>query len=332
MLRAGLYEGRRRVAGSTGAPVMFLLDKELLRLTLPLPFEDALYLTEEGWEARGNALAKGRCRVVRGRKYLIVEARLQPSTLEELKRLAATKCKFIAQLVCKHRPALRIIARRETSVELRLPLFVVGCDLNSHHGLVVRGFEVTEESARLVFRKRYKPPNHGRRRRLAAELQSIGRYKEASAVRRREKGLNTAWEKGVVADVRKVIWEHAARGFSAVIAVDAPDSGSLGGSPLQGTLLRVLERVRNMAAFEGAAFVAVRVSGKRCPLCGTKGEECGHRRYRCRRCGVVWQRDSMAAIVAAVAAMRVLGMDDAVKRVQGWLRGKAEKNGDLAKL
>ena len=325
-------KGGRRVRGSKSSPVKVLLDRGALKLTLPVAFEEALYLERRGWGREGNALVRKCYKVARGRKYVTVEVRLQPSTLNELMRLASLECEFIAQLVCKHRPALHVIARREARVKPRPPMLIIGIDVNSRYGLVLRGFSITED-ARLVLRRRYKPPSHGLRRRVAAELQSMGRFREANAVRRRERSLNEAWEKSVIADLRRVVRDYAGRRYSVVIAVDAPDAESLRNSSLQGTLLRVVKRLRNMTAFEGAAFIEVRASGKRCPLCGSSGVEYGHRKYLCR-CGIAWQRDSMAAIAAALAALEKLGpSEEAVEAMRRWLREKAERNdGNLTKL
>ncbi len=218
-------------------------------------------------------------------------------------------------------------------VEPRVPALVIGCGINSRYGLVVRGFEIAECGVKLVYRRRFKPPNHGRRRRMAAELQRVGRFGEANAARRRERALNEAWEKGVVAELRSAVRGYLERGYSVIVAVDAPDSGSLRGTELQGTLLRIVERLEWMCGFEGAAFLEVRVSGRRCPLCGSPGAEYEPRKYRCEKCGIRWQRDSMAAIAAALDALEELGLGEGAEVLRKWLREKAEKNGgDLTKL
>ena len=333
-LLVGFYEAGKRAHGSTRAPVRVYLDKGVLRLTLPVGFDEAAYLAEQGWEPSARVLVKGRHRVVKGGKYAVVEVVLQPSTLVELHRLIDMRCEFTAQLVCKRRPAVKIIARREVRVELKLPLLALFCDLNSAYGLVVRGLEITEAGVRLVVQRRYRPPSHAVRERIAAELQSLGRYGEANAVRRRERSLNVAWEKSVVADLRKIIRGYIERGYTVVLLVDLPFADGLKGSRLQRTLLRVAERLGNVACFEGALFREWRSSGKRCPICGGRGEEYEKRKYACKRCGVRWLRDPMSCINGIVSWLeRGAKRPDWRERALEWLRVKAEKNnGDLTKL
>ncbi len=332
MLRIAFFEGGRRVHGSNDSPVRVYLDKGVLRITLPVAFEEARYLAEQGWAFDGRALARRRFRLVKSQKNAVIEVRLQLSTLRELRRLIAFNCEFTCQLVCKKRPAIHIIAKRKEVVKVKLPALVIGCDLNSRYGLVVRGFEVTEADAKLAYRRRFRPPNHGFRRRLAAELQSMGKYKEANAVGRREGALNRAWEKGIIAELRKVVRSYVERGYSVIIAIDVPDADSLRNSSLQGTLLRVVKRLRWMCGFEGSIFVEVRVSGRKCPLCGEKGVEYEPRKYRCKKCGIKWQRDSLATILAAISSLQKLSLDGAVKTLKGWLREKATRLKDLSRI
>ena len=328
MLRVGFYVEGRRVYGSTNSPLRVYLNRGVMRITLPLAFEEAAYLVEKGWLSRARTLMKGRYVVRAGRKHVIIEVPLKPSVLGELRRLANLRCEFVAQIVSKHRPSIHLIARRKAHVEVRLPLLVLGVDVNSRYGLVVRGLEVTRKGVRLVLRKRYKPPNHGYREKIAAELQSLGRYREANAVRRREKSLNEAWEKGVVGELRGVIRSYVEREYTVIVAVDKPDPESLKGTQLQRTLLRVIKRLKWMAHFEGALLLEVRASGRYCPLCGERGLTVPglHRAYYCPTCHLVWQRDSAAALIAVLQALCYLKRYDYTERFYEWLWEVIDRN------
>jgi ribosomal protein S27AE len=181
---------------------------------------------------------------------------------------------------------------------------------------------ILETRAALACFEKLKPPNHGYRREVASLLQSYAgkpseetkkqlaeflppealktlkteRARElANAIRRKERRSNDEFTHELVAKVRGLARDAVKRGMAALILVDPIDSGSLRGTRLQGTLLRARKLLRNMATYEGAAFRAVRASGKVCPRRGCKGEETvrtKHSRiYECPRCGMRWDRD-----------------------------------------
>ena len=106
--------------------------------------------------------------------------------------------------------------------------------------------------------------------------------------------MNDAFIETLVARVRELVREALQGGAAAAIVVDPINSESLQGTPLQGTLLRVRERLENLARYEGAHFAEIRASGKLCPFCGAEGRENGHRVFKCPRCGTVWDRDRAA--------------------------------------
>ena len=89
--------------------------------------------------------------------------------------------------------------------------------------------------------------------------------------------------------MRGLVREALQEGAAAAIVVDPINSESL-----QGTLLRIRERLENLARYEGAHFAELRASGKLCPLCGAEGVENGHRVFKCPSCGIVWDRDRAA--------------------------------------
>ena len=118
--------------------------------------------------------------------------------------------------------------------------------------------------------------------------------KLARAALKRKKRLNNAFIEGFVARMRKLVRGALQEGAAVAIVVDPIDEGSLRGTPLQGTLLRVRRRLKNLSAYEGAHFAELRASGRYCPFCGAEGAENGHRVFKCPSCGAIWDRDRAA--------------------------------------
>jgi len=204
---------------------------------------------------------------------------------------------FVAQLCSDGR--LRIIAKRAPAPRaLELPLRIIAVfDFDSNGYCRLTRFEV------------FKPPNHGYREGIVAALKSYA-DKPAGALERvrellpftptpddaeklarktlaRKKKLNDAFIETLVAGVRELVREALQEGAAAAIIVDPIDAQSLRGTPLQGTLLRVRERLENLARYEGAHFAELRASGRYCPFCGAEGVENGHRVFKCPSCGAI---------------------------------------------
>ena len=97
---------------------------------------------------------------------------------------------------------------------------------------------------------------------------------------------------------------------------------------LRGTLLRIRERLENLARYEGAHFAELRASGRYCPFCGAEGAENGHRVFKCPRCGTVWDRDRAAIANLVLRYLKTLYREecqdaDALRLVdatQAWLK------------
>ncbi|WP_191118519.1 zinc ribbon domain-containing protein [Infirmifilum uzonense] len=248
---------------------------------------------------------------------------------------------FIAQITSQGR--LRIIAFRRPRAELRLPIRVIGVDINSRHGITVVSLDIEATGARLVSRLRLKPPNHGWRKRLTSELQrhaDTGRGEVplalpfvltteragrlARKMRHREKGLNAAFVQHVLALLRRLIREAVGRGYSVLVAMDPINPETLRGTGLQGTLLRVVRRVENLALYEGVALALFGrngngVSGKLCPLCGGKGVEVAPRRYQCPHCHIEWNRDYNASFRAILLVLQKRAPESA-EALRRWLQ------------
>jgi len=255
---------------------------------------------------------------------------------------------FVVQLCSDGR--LRIIAKRAAPARpLEVPLRVIAVDENSRYGFVVAVFDFDERGyCRLTRFEVFKPPNHGYREGIVAALRSYA-DKPAEALESvrellaftptpsdaerlarktlaRKRRLNNAFIESFVARVRELVRE--ARGAAVVILVDPIDAESLQGTPLQGTLLRVRERLRNLAAYEGAHFAELRASGKLCPFCGAEGRENGHRVFRCPSCGAVWDRDRAAVANLVLRYLRTLYKEECqdadplrlVDAMQAWLK------------
>ena len=222
---------------------------------------------------------------------------------------------------------LRLVASRYVPARVALPLRIIAIDENSYNGEALGVWDVLRPS-RLV-RSHYEevmPRNRGFIDRTAALFQSAAAGKAealekvrellreagkseaeiaallapeklaeiAASTREKEKRLNRAFAEELVSLVRKLVREAKERGWSVAIVIDPINAESLKGSELQRTLLKPRRLLRNLALYEGARFKLYRVSGKQCPNCGAWGVEVGHRRYRCPRCGIEWDRDKAA--------------------------------------
>ncbi len=116
-------------------------------------------------------------------------------------------------------------------------------------------------------------------------------------------------------------------GFSAAVLVDLPETESLRGAGLQGTLLRLAERIEWMCGWEGALYVEWRSSGRICPVCGEQGVEVSRRKYRCPECGAEWSRDAASCFNAVKSFLEhYLRRGDLAERSRKWLSEKAEKS------
>jgi hypothetical protein len=269
--------------------------------------------------------------------------------LEEENRLEP-RPEFVVQLCSDGR--LRIIAKRapEPRPPEEVPLRVLAVDENSRYGFVVAVFDFDSNGyCRLTHIEVFKPPNHGYREKVVSALKSYAdkpglealesvrellpftptpsdaeRLAERTLARKRR--LNNVFIESFVARVRELVRE--ARGAAVTIVVDPINSESLQGTPLQGTLLRTRERLKNLARYEGAHFAEIRASGRYCSFCGAEGVENGHRMFKCPRCGVTWDRDRAATVNLMLQYLRSLYKEECqdadplrlVDAVQAWLK------------
>ena len=88
--------------------------------------------------------------------------------------------------------------------------------------------------------------------------------------------------------------------------MDKPDSKTLKGTRLQGTLNSLAKALENMCLFEGYHYREVRASGKLCPVCGRRGSKLaitnGKRIYACSK-GHMWDRDFSASWNAVIKTL-----------------------------
>jgi ribosomal protein S27AE len=262
---------------------------------------------------------------------------------------------FVLQVT--RRGLLHLVASRYVRAPVTLPLRIIAIDENSLNGEALGAWDVLKPGR--VVRSRYEelmPRNRGFLDRTAALFQSaaagkagaLEKVKEllreagkdgteiaallapeklaeiAAETREKEKRLNRAFAEELVSLVRRLIREARARGWSVAIVVDPIDSESLRGTELQRTLLKPRRLLRNLALYEGASFKLYRVSGKQCPNCGAWGVEVAHRRYRCPRCGIEWDRDKCATFWLAKRFLDEYFKeecgDETYVALDGWLR------------
>jgi Zn-finger nucleic acid-binding protein len=257
---------------------------------------------------------------------------------------------FVVQLTSEGR--LRIIAKRAPEPRPpEVPLRVIAIDENSRHGFVLAVFDFDSNGyCRLMRFEILKPPNHGYREGIVAALKSYA-DKPAGALERlrellpltptpgdaeklaretlaRKKRLNDAFIETLVARMRELVRGALQEGAAAAIIVDPIDAQSLQGTPLQGTLLRVRERLENLARYEGIHFAELRASGRYCPFCGAEGAENGHRMFMCPRCGTVWDRDRAAVVNLVLRYLKALYREECqdadalrlVDAMRAWLK------------
>jgi ribosomal protein S27AE len=304
-----------------------------------------------------NALAvidlhKGELRIP---SYGVVQ-RLPRRLVEDLieENLLEPRPDFVLQVTRKG--FLRLIASRYVPAPVVLPLRLICIDENSYNSEALGVWDVLKPSR--VVRSRYEevmPRNRGFLDWTAALFQSaadgnaesLEKVKEllreagkseaeisallapeklaevAASTKGREERLNKAFAEQLVSLVRKLVREARARGWSVVIVVDPIDSESLKGSELQRTLLKPRRLLRNLARYEGAKLKLYRLSGKQCPMCGGWGIEVAHRRYRCPRCGIEWDRDKCATFWLAKRFLdehfKEESSDETFINVTGWL-------------
>jgi hypothetical protein len=269
--------------------------------------------------------------------------------LEEENRLEP-RPDFVVQLTSEGR--LRIIAKRAPEPRaLEVPLRIIAVDENSRYGFVVAVFDFDSNGyCRLLHFEIFKPSNHGYREKVASALKSYAdkpaealesvrellpltptpgdAERLARAALARKKRLNNAFIETLVAGVRGLVREALQEGAAVAIVVDPIDAQSLQGTPLQGTLLRARERLRNLARYEGAHFAELRASGKLCPLCGAEGVENGRRVFKCPSCGATWDRDRAAVVNLVIRYLKALYREECqdadalrlVDAVQAWLK------------
>jgi Transposase and inactivated derivatives len=287
--------------------------------------------------------------------YGIVQ-RLRRSLVRALveENLLEPRPDFVLQVT--RRGLLRLVASRYAPARVALPLRLICIDENSLNGEALGVWDVLKPGK--VVRSRYEevmPRNRGFLDRTAALFQSAAAGKAEALeevkklLREAEKGeteiapllapeklaeiaaktlekeerLNRAFAEELVSLVRRLVREARARGWSVAIVVDPIDSESLKGSELQRTLLKPRRLLRNLARYEGAKLKLYRLSGKQCPMCGGWGIEVAHRRYKCPRCGIEWDRDKCATFWLAKRFLdehfKEESSDETFINVTGWL-------------
>ncbi|WP_460025091.1 zinc ribbon domain-containing protein [Infirmifilum sp. SLHALR2] len=139
---------------------------------------------------------------------------------------------------------------------------------------------------------------------------------------RKVKKVNEDWVRATLKELRTLVRKLRDQGYTVVFVADVPRAESLRGSQLQRTLLRVAERLENMAWYEGAKWFEPEnnVSGRRCPICGREGVEVQRRYYRCPKCNVAYGRDWTATFNASKLYLKACRAEKHLEALQSWLQ------------
>ena len=345
-----MFENTKRMREEAG--------KRTLPKTPPLLLLVRFIMPDGSMRGKGTAsvivdLRKGELRIP---SYGVVQ-RLPRRLVEDLieENMQEPRPDFVLQVT--RRGFLRLVASRYVPARVALPLRVIAIDENSYNGEALGVWDVLKPSR--IVRSRYEevmPRNRGFIDRTAALFQSaaagkaetLEKMKEllreagkseaeiapllapeklaeiSASTKGREERLNKAFAEELTALVRKLIREARARGWSVAIVIDPINHESLKGSKLQRTLLKPRRYLGNLALYEGARFKLYRVSGKQCPVCGEWGIEVAHRRYKCPRCGIEWDRDKAATFWLAKRFLdewfREECGDETFIDIAGWLK------------
>jgi ribosomal protein S27AE len=345
-----MYENAKRVREEAG--------KRTLPKTPPLLIPVRFVMPDGSTRGDNNApcvvdLRRGELRIpsygiVQRLRRSLVRALVEENSLEP-------RPDFVLQVTRKG--FLRLVASRYVRASVALPLRVIAIDENSLNGEALAAWDVLKPGR--IVRSRYEelmPRNRGFLDRTAALFQSAAAGNPealeevvkmlheagkgeteiatllapeklaeiAAKIREREKRLNRAFAEELTARVRALVREARARGWRVAIVIDPINHESLKGSELQRTLLKPRRYLRNLALYEGARLRLYRVSGKQCPNCGAWGVEVAHRRYRCPRCGIEWDRDKCATFWLAKRFLdehfREESSDETYVDIAGWLK------------
>ena len=252
---------------------------------------------------------------------------------------------FVLQVTRKG--LVRLIASRAPPPKQSDRLLLVCMDENLGHGLYTTLIRFDGEKVKVVRGPTFKPPNAALLRGIAAQLQGaadtgttvalhtliekayeeLGEKREVEGgelyatpdrlreLRRRvcarEKRLNREWRNSVVAWLRRAVRENA--DARAVVLVDEVTAETAR------LLRRVIKRLRNLCAYEGAEYKPLRASGKYCPRCSARGVEVAHRVYKCPRCGLEWNRDRAATFALALNYAKIAKSEALRKALLEWL-------------
>jgi len=143
----------------------------------------------------------------------------------------------------------------------------------------------------------------------------------ATTALRKIRKLDEEWTKEVGAELRAMIRELQRNGYHVAVVIDLPEPESLKDPRPRRVLLRLAERLENLALYEGAEWLELNgVSGRACPLCGSWGDEVQPRYYRCVKCNLVWGRDWGACFNATRAYLERYRAQGHAEALHEWLR------------
>ena len=183
---------------------------------------------------------------------------------------------------------------------LKTPFEIIALDINSRHGVKILNISVDFQSIKLIYQKRLKSPNMRgiwreirRRQKLYSITFDKSYAREIKQLGERRKGLNRNFINNIIHTIRGLLRKNS---LPKIILIDPIDYKSLQGTRLQGTLISIIKKIKNLAGFEDTLYLEyLGTSGRRCPLCNRAMKRIKNhfpaRIYRCERCRITIERD-----------------------------------------
>jgi len=265
--RMAFFLNRKKIYGSSNAPIRIDIDRRSLKF-----------------------------------RWLKKSVQLNKSTIDEIKNvLKKGNIRSVGQLTLKDGVIFKVVFFKPFQRKrLKPPFEIIAIDINSVHGVKVLNIRIDFQKIKLIYQKRLKPPNHStllreirQRQKLYSATFDKSYAKEIKQLGKRIKGLNRNFVNSTIHILRELIRKND---LPKIVLIDPIDHKSLEGTRLQGTLLSIIDKIRNLCGFEDALYLEYKgTSGKKCPLCNRAMKKIKNkspaRIYKCERCQILIERD-----------------------------------------